>query len=110
MNNFFKICVIALLIGTTILLVAASKGGRGSGRGGRSGQGPGGDPGREQRPPRDQGREGGVPDGNRTIFECPHCKHRLIVISASEQGGRDNGPRGGMGRRQNNGRGPAPRD
>ena len=110
MNTFSKICVIALLIGSTVLL-AAAKGGRGGGRGGRGpGNGSGGDPGREQRPPREPGREDGGPGGNRTILVCPHCKHRLVVIPAPEQGNRGNGPRDGMGRRPDNGRGPAPRN
>ena len=101
MNNFSKIIMIALLIGSTVLLTAA-KGGRGGGRGGRGpGNGPGGDPGREQRPPQDPGR-GGVPGDSRTVLVCPHCNHRLVVVLAPEQGGGRNG--GGPGRRPNNGR------
>ena len=98
MNNVSKIIMIALLIGTTGLLVAAAKGSRGGGRGNGSGSGPG----REQRFPGGPGRDGGGPGGSRTTLECPHCNHRLVVVLAPEQGGGRNG--GGPGRRPNNGR------
>ena len=102
MNTVSKVCLVVLLVGATMLTAAPN-----SGRGGGRGPGKGGSRGEPPQQQREPGRDGGQ-EGGRTILICPHCKHRLVVFPAPEQGARGN-DRGGLGKREGRGNSHGPR-